>query len=106
MPNERERDLPRAPEICAEPRTMQLAFEVGYAKNDIVSFSAFRREAIGVVPVNACPNCQVYVPGKIYTEAIFGKAFQNPFDYMIYTAQISIQQLQKNIRKDAKKKKN
>ncbi|CAF0726771.1 unnamed protein product [Adineta steineri] len=95
MPNEQGRNLPRAPEICAEPRTMELAFKLGYANNDIASFSAFRKEATGVVPVNACRNCQVYVPGKVYTEVIFGKAFQNPFDYMIYTAQISIQQLQK-----------
>lgn len=106
MPNERGHNLPRAPEICAEPRTMDLAFEAGYMKHDFASFSAFRRNATGVVPVNACPNCQVYVPGKIYTEVIFGKAFQNPFNYMIYTAPISIQQLQKNIGKDANKKKN
>jgi len=106
MPNERGRDTPRAPETCAEPRAMDLAFQDGYEPKDIVSFSAFRKETNGVTPVNACANCQVYVPGKIYTEVIFGKAFTIPFNYMIYTAQMSMQELQKNISKDSKKKKN
>ncbi|CAF1051949.1 unnamed protein product, partial [Didymodactylos carnosus] len=96
MPNERGHTQPRAPETCGEPRAMQLTFEAGYLKDDILSFSTFKRSSSGAVPINACPNCQQYVPGKIYTESIFYNSFQNSFGHVIFTAQFSIPQLHQN----------
>ncbi|CAF1011951.1 unnamed protein product [Didymodactylos carnosus] len=96
MPNERGHTQPRAPETCREPRAMQLTFEAGYLKDDILSFSTFKRSSSGAVPINACPNCQQYVPGKIYTESIFYNSFQNSFGHVIFTAQFSIPQLHQN----------
>ncbi|CAM4795199.1 unnamed protein product [Rotaria magnacalcarata] len=105
MPIERNQTQPRPPGNCGEPRAMVLAFKAGNTTERILSFSTFQRTANGPIPMDACLNCQQYVPGNIYTDSVFHNPFQTSFHYVIYSVQFSMQQLHWNSSQESPKKK-